>query len=78
MAINQNHTSEELNGVRCAIVEKNVPAERADFLKKLLLYNKYSVEIAVSPPPKATPAKLLAEGEEPPRHRRHLKHLLWV
>lgn len=66
MAINQNHISEELNGVKCAIVEKNVSAERADFLKKLLLYNKYSVEIAVSPPPKVAPAKLPVEGEEPP------------
>lgn len=66
MAINQNHVSEELNGVKCAIVEKNVNAERADFLKSLLLYNKYGVEVAVSPPPKAAPAKPLAEGEEPP------------
>jgi hypothetical protein len=65
MAINQNHISEELNGVKCAIVEKNVSAERADFLKTLLLFNKYSVEIAVTPPPKAAPAKPLTEGEEP-------------
>jgi hypothetical protein len=66
MAINQNHTSEELNGVKCAVVEKNVSPERADFLKSLLSYNKYSVEIAATPPPKAAPAKPLAEGEEPP------------
>jgi hypothetical protein len=66
MAINQNHISEELNGIKCAIVEKNVSAERAEFLKTLLLYNKYAVEIAVSPPPKAAPAKPLAEGEEAP------------
>jgi len=66
MAINQNHISEELNGVRCAIVEKNLSAERADFLKTLLLYNKYSVEVTVTPAPKAAPAKPLAEGEEPP------------
>jgi hypothetical protein len=62
MAINQNHISEELNGVKCAIVEKNVSAERADFLKKLLLFNKYSVEIAVSPPPKVAAAVPLPEG----------------
>ena len=54
MAINQNHMSEELNGVKCAIVEKNVSAERASFLKQLLLFNKYIVEIAASPPPKTT------------------------
>lgn len=66
MAINQNHVSEELNGVRCAIVEKNVSPERAHFLKGLLLFNKYTVEVAVTPPPKAVPAKPLAEGETVP------------
>lgn len=66
MAINQNHLSEELNGVKCAIVEKNVSRERADFLKAILLYNKYSVVIAESPPPKIAAAKPLAEGEEAP------------
>jgi hypothetical protein len=63
MAINQNHLSEELNGVKCAIVEKNVSAERASFLKQLLVFNRYTVEIASSPPPKtATPAPV-KEGE---------------
>jgi hypothetical protein len=66
MAINQNHVSEELNGVKCAIVEKNVSPERADFLKTLLLFNKYTVEIAVTPPAKAAPVRPLAEGEEAP------------
>ena len=65
MAINKNHISEELNGVKCAIVEKNVSAQRADFLKKLLIYNKYSVEIAASPPPKTTPAPATPEGDAP-------------
>ncbi len=41
MAINQNHVSEELNGVKCAVVEKNVTKERADFLSNSLLFNKY-------------------------------------
>ncbi len=49
MPINQNHLSEELNGVKCAIVEKNVSAERASFLQQLLLFNKYTVEIARFP-----------------------------
>src|SRR5580765_5930922 len=67
MAINQNHISEELNGVKCAVVEKNVSAERADFLKKILLFNKYHVEIAATPPPKPAAApKPFAEGEIPP------------
>ena len=66
MAINQNHTVEELNGVRCAIVEKNVSKERADFLKQLLEINHYEVLVAVAPPPKAAPAKPLPEGEVAP------------
>ena len=43
MAINQNHVSEELNGVQCAVVEKNISKERADFLRQLLVFNKYIV-----------------------------------
>jgi hypothetical protein len=62
MAINQNHLSEELNGVKCAIVEKNVSAERASFLKQLLLFNKYSVEVAASLPPKMAAPAPSAEG----------------
>jgi hypothetical protein len=66
MAINQNHLSEELNGVKCAIVEKNVSADRVSFLKQLLIFNKYTVEIAASPPPK-TPAPVpVKEGEPAP------------
>jgi hypothetical protein len=57
MAINQNHTFEELNGVKCGIVEKNVTPERLDFLRGILEYNHYSVVTAPSPPPKtAAPA----------------------
>ena len=63
MAINQNHTSEELNGIKCAVVEKNVSKERAEFLQRLLQFNNFKVEIAATPPPKAVPAKPLAEGE---------------
>ena len=66
MAINQNHTTEELNAVKCAIVEKLVSQERAEFLKKLLQFNKYTVEIATTPPPKTAPVKPLAEGEVAP------------
>ena len=66
MAINQNHVSEELNGVKCAVVEKNISKERADFLRQLLVFNKYIVEIAATPPPKVPPPKPLAEGEMPP------------
>ena len=66
MAINQNHTVEELNGIRCAIVEKNISKERADFLKGLLELNKYEVVVAIAAPPKTAPAKPLAESAVPP------------
>jgi hypothetical protein len=52
MAINQNHLFEELNGVKCGIVEKNVTPERVEFLKSLLEFNGYAVVSAPSPPPK--------------------------
>jgi hypothetical protein len=67
MAINKNHEFEELDGVKCGIVEKNVSPERVEFLKKLLTYNKYTVVVVPSPAPKAAPApKPAAEGEATP------------
>lgn len=68
MAINKNHEFEELDGVKCGIVEKNVFPERAQFLKKLLEYNKYTVVIVPSPPPKFAPAPVVkaVEGAELP------------
>jgi len=66
MAINKNHEFEELNGVKCAIVEKNASQQRVDFLKEILEYNNYTVIIAASAPPKAAPPKPpapVAEGE---------------
>ena len=68
MAINKNHEFEELDGVKCGIVEKNVLLERVAFLKKLLEYNKFTVVVVPSPPPKvaATPVAKIAEGEEAP------------
>lgn len=65
MAINKNHEFEELNGIKCAIVEKNVSQERVDFLKRLLEFNKYTVVVAASAPPKAAAPKPAAatDGE---------------
>ncbi|MEP7319398.1 MAG: hypothetical protein ABI921_11675, partial [Panacibacter sp.] len=57
MAINKNHEFEELDGVKCAIVEKNATAERVAFLKNILDYNQYKIVVVASPPPKAAPAK---------------------
>ncbi len=69
MAINKNHEFEELDGVKCAVVEKNASQERLDFLKDLLVFNKYTVVVTASTPPKppAAPApKPVTEGEQLP------------
>ncbi|HEY4206701.1 MAG TPA: hypothetical protein VGM31_07815 [Puia sp.] len=55
MAINQNHLFEELNGVKCAIVEKNASAGRVAFVREILEYNGYTVVVVPSPPPKGEP-----------------------
>ena len=66
MAINKNHEFEELDGVKCGIVEKNVSPERVAFLKKLLEYNNYTVVVVPSPPPKvvAVPIAIGIKVEE--------------
>jgi hypothetical protein len=66
MAINKNHEFEELDGVKCGIVEKNVSPERVEFLKKLLAFNHFTVVVVPSPPPKvaAAPAVKTEEGNE--------------
>ncbi|MDP4150312.1 MAG: hypothetical protein Q8927_09770 [Bacteroidota bacterium] len=56
MAINQNHLFEELGGVKCAIVEKNATPARVDFLRRILEYNRFTVVVVPSPPPKVAPA----------------------
>ncbi|MBN8675574.1 MAG: hypothetical protein J0L56_15695 [Chitinophagales bacterium] len=63
MALNKNHEFEELDGVKCGIVEKNVKPERVAFLKALLEYNRYTVIVIPSPAPKAAPAPKPAEAE---------------
>ena len=55
MAINKNHEFEELDGVKCGIVEKNVSPQRVEFLKKLLTFNQFTVVVVPSPPPKIVP-----------------------
>ena len=45
------HIVEEIDGVRCSLVETGATADRVDFLKKLLELNGYEV-------------KVLAENEE--------------
>ena len=67
MAINKNHEFEELNGIKCGIVEKNVSPQRVEFLKNLLQFNGYEVVVVPSPAPKVAPAKPTAPptGEVP-------------
>ena len=61
MPINQNHTAEELEGVKCSIVEKNVSKDRVEFLKNLLTHNGYNVVVSATPPPKVVAAKPIAQ-----------------
>lgn len=66
MAINKNHEFEDLDNIKCSIVEKNVSADRVEFLKDLLTFNKYEVVVVPSPAPKAAAAPVAAptgEGE---------------
>lgn len=63
MALNKNHEFEELDGVKCGIVEKNVSPARLAFLKPLLEYNGFTVVAVPSPAPKAAPAPKPVEGE---------------
>lgn len=63
MAINKNHEFEELDGVKCGIVEKNASPQRVDFLKKILQHNGFTVVVVASPPAKAAaPAPKAEEG----------------
>lgn len=54
MALNPNHTFEELEEIKCSVVEKNCNAERVKFLKELLEYNHLTVVVVKSPPPKSS------------------------
>jgi hypothetical protein len=63
MAINKNHEFEDLDSIKCAIVEKNASPERVAFLKQLLELNKYQVVVVGSPAPKAAPAAPVAAAE---------------
>ena len=63
MAINKNHEFEDLEGIKCAIVEKNASAERVQFLKKLLEFNHYKIIVVTSPPAKTTAVPAIPNAE---------------
>ncbi len=64
MAINKNHEFEELNGVKCCIVEKAVSMDRVNFIKPLLEGNGYTVVVSGIIPKAPAPVPV-AEGETP-------------
>lgn len=49
MPLKAKHIVEEINGVRCTIVEKAATQERASFLQDLLTFNNFEVLIAEEP-----------------------------
>jgi hypothetical protein len=59
MAINKNHEFEELNGIKCSIVERNIEEVRMIFLKDLLSFNQHNVVVVT------VPAAAPSEGEDP-------------
>jgi hypothetical protein len=46
MPLKAKHTVEEINGVRCTVVEKAATKARVDFLKELLSFNNFEVQVA--------------------------------
>lgn len=66
MALNPNHTFEDLGEVKCSIVEKNCTPERVDFLKKILEHNGFTVVVVKSPPPKAAAKPAPKPAPAPP------------
>lgn len=68
MAINKNHLFEELNGIKCALVETLADSARVGFLTPLLQHNGYTVVVVPATPPKSSskPADPAALAEETP------------
>jgi hypothetical protein len=66
MAINKNHEFEDLDGIKCSIVERNASAGRVEFLKNLLEFNGYTVVVVASPPPKAAAPAAPKPAAAPP------------
>ena len=45
MPLKAKHIVEEINGIRCTVVEKGATQNRVDFLKELLEFNKFEVQV---------------------------------
>jgi hypothetical protein len=46
MPLKAKHIVEEINGIRCTVVEKGASPARIEFLKGLLEFNKLEVQVA--------------------------------
>jgi hypothetical protein len=44
--LKSKHIVEEINGIRCTVVEKGITLQRVNFLKDLLEFNKLEVVVA--------------------------------
>jgi hypothetical protein len=64
MALNPNHAFEDLDDIKCAIVEKNCTPERVDFLNKILEFNGFKVVVVKSPPPKVAAKPAVAANPD--------------
>lgn len=53
MAINKNHLFEDLDGIKCAVVESNLTEQRAAFLQSLLELNGFTVVVVPDAPAKS-------------------------
>jgi hypothetical protein len=47
--ISGKHIVDEINGVRCTVVEAGLDKQRADFLSDILTFNGFKVEVAEVP-----------------------------
>lgn len=66
MKISGKHSVEEVNGIRCSLVEKQASPERAEFLQAVLKHNGYEVHIQKNIPPPPKPPKPGTENAPPP------------
>jgi hypothetical protein len=46
MALKAKHIVEEINGIRCTVIEKGTTKNRVDFLKNLLEFNNLQVIVS--------------------------------
>jgi len=60
--LKSKHTIEEINGIRCTVVEKGILSERVNFLKGLLEFNKLEVVIAEEAKTEETALSLFTLG----------------